>query len=1130
MQDNDFIKLFQASATLGGIPDGYIPFFLADALKYDKKKAHIFVAHSAKQAQTLYAQIKAIQKGIKVFHLPGWDCLPYDRVGPSQDIITKRIQTFIELAQEENGYILILDINSFLQKVPPKNYWYDKTISFKQGQSYVRDKVVEQLNSFGYKRCETVYTEGDYAVRGHIIDVFITGEEHPVRIDFFDKEIENIRAFSIDTQVTLKDKNNFSKIDLKPSSEICWDEKATRNFKKNYNALESSIPLNSDELYQSVTHGRIFQGQEHWSPLAFEEPFCTIESYASTQGYNLYADQYVQETLKDSLDLLFDYYNARVNPYVGQVSFRPLPPNYFYRIGEITSFIILTPFVKPNEKDYGARLLLDFPKRQGNPDFLENVLDYIIKASQKGAVHLACVSEGTKERIHALLQEHQFSQEISTYIMPMEKGFYAKEFTLIADQDILGEPQRVTKIKKRSHQRFFQELNEMSVGDLVVHKDHGIGRYLGLESINISERPHDCIILEYDQGTRLYLPVENMELISRYGNETALTQLDKLGSTSWKTKKGKAKKRIELIAHYLIETAAKRSKLVADEIKAPEMAYANFCHQFPYVETNDQNEAIDDIIKDLSSGKPMDRLICGDVGFGKTEVALRAAFLAVSSGKQVAVITPTTLLCRQHVQTFITRFQYEKYNIGQLSRLVNARQLKKTKLGIKEGSVDIAVGTHSLLGKDINFKNLGLVIVDEEQHFGVNQKEKLKEKYPHLHVLTLTATPIPRTLQMSFTGVRELSLITTPPVDRLPVRTFVLEEDTTAIKEAILREIHRGGQVFYVCPHIKNQKSIEEMLRTILPDLRFKTVNGQMDSVQLEDTISAFCERHYDLLLATNIIESGIDMPSVNTIILHNSHLFGLAQLYQLRGRVGRAKVQAYAYFTIPKHKALTEQANKRLKVLQSLDTLGAGFHLANHDLDIRGAGNILGEEQTGHMKEIGVDLYQQLLQETILMIKAKESGETYQEDWTPQINLGCAVLIPEQYIQDLSVRLSLYKRLASFTEIEEVHSFAAELVDRFGKFPLEVKNLLQVSEIKLLSKKTYVEKLDVGPKGFLLSFFNNNFPNPGGLLKWLQSKQMNAHCKIRNDQKLFVSFEGDDIKRRYSICKKFLLHLKELI
>jgi transcription-repair coupling factor (superfamily II helicase) len=1130
MQTDGRTLLFKEGASFGGIPEGYIPFFLVDALKHDKKKAHIFVAHSAKQAQTVYAQIKAIKKGIKVFHLPGWDCLPYDRVGPSQDIITKRIQTFIDLGVENDGYILIVDIHSFLQKVPPKDYWHDKTVSFKQGQAYSRDKVVDQLNTFGYKRCETVYAEGDYAVRGHIVDVFITGDDYPVRLDFFDTEIENIRAFSIDTQVTLPGKNNFLQVDLRPATEICWDETATENFKKNYINLESNMSLNIDELYQSVTHGRIFQGQEHWAPLAFNIPFCTIETYASLQGYNLYADQYIQDALKDSVDLLFDYYQARVNPFVGQVSFRPLPPDSFYRVQEKTTFIILTPFVKPNEKDYGARLLIDFPKRQGNPDFLENVLEYIIKASQKGSVHLACSSQGTKERIHELLQEHQFTQEIPTYIMPMEKGFYGKEFTLITDQDILGEPQRVTKIKKRSHQRFFQELNEMSVGDLIVHKDHGIGRYLGLESIHISDRPHDCIILEYDQGTRLYLPVENMELISRYGNETALTQLDRLGSATWKTKKGKAKKRIELIAHYLIETAAKRSKLVAEEIKIPEGAYANFCHQFPYVETNDQSEAIDDIIKDLSSGKPMDRLICGDVGFGKTEVALRAAFLAVSGGKQVAVITPTTLLCRQHTQTFMNRFQFEKYNIAQLSRLISPKNLKKVKLGLQEGSVDIVVGTHSLLGKEIVFKNLGLVIVDEEQHFGVNQKEKLKEKYPHLHVLTLTATPIPRTLQMSFTGVRDLSLITTPPVDRLPVRTFVLEEDATTIKEAILRELHRGGQIFYVCPHVKNQQGIEDMLKTILPDLRFKTVNGQMDAVQLEDTISAFCERHYDLLLATNIIESGIDMPSVNTIILHNSHLFGLAQLYQLRGRVGRAKVQAYAYFTIPKQRALTEQANKRLKVLQSLDSLGAGFHLANHDLDIRGSGNILGEEQTGHMKEIGVDLYQQLLQETILMIKAKESGETYQEDWTPQISLGCAVLIPEQYIQDLSVRLSLYKRLASFTEIEEIHAFAAELVDRFGKFPMEVKNLLQVSEIKMLSKKTHVEKIDVGPKGFLLSFFNNNFPNPVGLLKWLQSKQMNAHCKIRNDQKLFVQFDGDDIKKRYSICKKFLLHLKALI
>jgi transcription-repair coupling factor (superfamily II helicase) len=667
------------------------------------------------------------------------------------------------------------------------------------------------------------------------------------------------------------------------------------------------------------------------------------------------------------------------------------------------------------------------------------------------------------------------------------------------------------------------------VGDLVVHKDHGIGRYLGLQTLTINENQHDCLIIEYHDGNKLYLPVENMELISRYGNNSLIIQLDSLGSKNWLTKTGKVKKRIQLIADYLIELAAKRSQQEGDIFKKNEIDYKHFCQRFPYVETDDQFQAIEDVFRDLSNGKPMDRLICGDVGFGKTEVALRAAFLAANNKKQVAIVTPTTLLCRQHFQTFLKRFVETPYRIAMLSRLMTERQLRHVKEDIKNGSVDILVATHSILAKDVEFKDLGLLIIDEEQHFGVNQKEKLKQNTPNVHSLTLSATPIPRTLQMSLTGVRDLSLITTPPVDRLPVRTFVLEEDPITLKEAILREIHRGGQVFYVCPHIEDQDYLERFLKDMLPDLRFAIVNGRMKPSALEDTISNFCERRYDLLLSTNIIESGIDMPSVNTIILHKAHLFGLSALYQLRGRVGRSKIQAFAYFTVPAHKNLTDQATKRLKILQSLDTLGGGFNLANHDLDLRGAGNIVGEEQSGHIKEVGMELYQQLLQETILKTKANLLGQVYEEEWTPQINLGGAVLIPERYIADLGLRLNLYKRLSNITDSSEIHSFSAELVDRFGKFPQEVKNLLEVCDLKILSKKAHVEKIEVGPKGFLLSFHNNIFPNGDKLLKWLQSDGVAQIAKLRPDQKIFFQFKADDLRKRYAICRKVLMNLIEL-
>lgn len=1115
---------------LSGIPEGYIPFFLMNALAYDKKKCQVFIASTPQKAKEVFKQIKAIDKNVNVFYLPGWDCLPYDRIGPSQHITTQRIETFTHITKEKSNYILILDPQSFLQKNPPPSYWGNKNIVYEKGLSYSRERFIEQLNIFGYRRCETVYEEGDYAVRGSIIDVFLVGQKKPVRVDFFDDEIESIKFFSIDTQMTLKEQGSLSKIHLHPSSEICWDEKAIINFKNNYAEIESDISLEEDMLYQSITCGKLFQGQEHWGPLAFNEPFVHIDDYMKEQGFCLYGDPFVSTILADQIALLFDYYKARVEPFVGDVTLRFLPPQFLYRLDHIFHMMQLSPYVVPDVKDYGARLLIDFPKRENNAQFIEELIAFIIEKKKGKDVFLACSSEGAKNRIFELFEEQQVHFDLPVYIMQMEKSFYTKDFVLITDQDILGFTSTVAVRKKKSHQRFFQELSELTLHDLIVHKDHGIGRYLGLEGIDIGGVLHDCLILEYDQGNRLYLPVENMDLISRYGSASAFTQLDRLGSQNWKNKKGQAKKRIEVIAQYLIETAAKRATLEGEVFTIPEKSYHHFCSQFPYKETEDQHHAIHDVIDDFSSGKPMDRLVCGDVGFGKTEVALRAAFLALAAKKQVAVITPTTLLCRQHSLTFLKRFQHEKYCIEQLSRLVPYQKAKQITKGLADGTVDLVVGTHGLLNKQISFKNLGLIIVDEEQHFGVQQKESLKTKYPNIHVLTLTATPIPRTLQLSFSGVRDLSLITTHPVDRMPVRTFIMDENPVVIKEAILREIHRGGQVFYVCPHIKNQKKIADMLKDLMPDLRFITVNGRMDHNDLEDAVTAFCDRQYDLLLATNIIESGIDMPSVNTIILHHAHLFGLAQLYQLRGRVGRSKMQAYAYFTVPQSSELTEQAHKRLKILQSLDTLGAGFHLASHDLDIRGSGNILGEEQSGHVKEVGVDLYQKMLQETMVMLKAKEVGEEYQQEWSPQINLGGAVLIPDSYIQDLSVRLSLYKRLSSFKDIDEIHPFAAELVDRFGKFPIEVKNLLHVTELKLLCKQTYVEKLEVGPKGFMVGFFQNYFPQPQKLLSWLQSEKMNKICKLRSDQKIFVQFQEDDLKKRYVVTRKFLLHLRERI
>ncbi|MEO1746626.1 MAG: transcription-repair coupling factor, partial [Pseudomonadota bacterium] len=623
--------------------------------------------------------------------------------------------------------------------------------------------------------------------------------------------------------------------------------------------------------------------------------------------------------------------------------------------------------------------------------------------------------------------------------------------------------------------------------------------------------PHDCLEIHSAGENRLFLPVENIELLSRYGGDGVEVQLDRLGGGGWQARKAKLKKRLLDMADQLIRIAAERHMREAPAMAAPEGLTDEFAARFPYEETDDQMAAIEAVAGDLSEGKPMDRLVCGDVGFGKTEVALRAAFLAAMTGFQVAVVVPTTLLARQHFNSFRERFKGLPINIAHASRLAGPKALAAAKAGIADGSVDIVVGTHALLAKAISFKDLGLLIVDEEQRFGVKHKERLKEIKSDVHVLTLSATPIPRTLQLALTGVRELSLITTPPVDRLAVRTFVSPFDPLIIRETLLRERYRGGQSFYVCPRVSDLGEVKAFLDETVPELRVATAHGQMAPSELEDIMNAFYDGNYDVLLSTTIVESGLDIPTANTLIVHRADMFGLAQLYQLRGRVGRSKVRAYALFTLPANKTLTKTAERRLKVLQSLDTLGAGFQLASHDLDIRGAGNLLGEEQSGHIKEVGFELYQQMLEEAVAEVKGIEHEQS--NDWSPQINVGTPVMIPESYVGDLALRLQLYRRLGDFEEVDDINAFGAELVDRFGPLPDEVEHLLKIVYIKALCRNANVEKLDAGPKGAVITFRDQNFPNPAGLVKLIG--EQGSLAKIRPDQSVVFARDWPNAEKR---------------
>ncbi|RUU94395.1 transcription-repair coupling factor, partial [Mesorhizobium sp. M1A.F.Ca.IN.020.03.2.1] len=751
-------------------------------------------------------------------------------------------------------------------------------------------------------------------------------------------------------------------------------------------------------------------------------------------------------------------------------------------------------------------------------------------------------TEGSLDRLGQILAEHHLGNlkpvatlseveklepgQAGLAVLPLESGFETDGMVVVAEQDILGDRLiRRSKRKKRASD-FIAEASSLSSGDIVVHADHGIGRFIGLRTIEAVGAPHDCLEIHYAGDDRLFLPVENIELLSRYGSDSAEAPLDKLGGGAWQARKARLKKRLLDMAGQLIRIAAERQMRAAPAMIPADGLYGEFAARFPYEETDDQQTAIDSVMDDLGAGKPMDRLVCGDVGFGKTEVALRAAFIAAMEGFQVAVVVPTTLLSRQHFKTFSQRFSGLPIRVAQASRLVGSKELAETKKGVADGTVDIVVGTHALLGSSISFKNLGLLIIDEEQHFGVKHKERLKELKNDVHVLTLSATPIPRTLQLALTGVRELSLIATPPVDRMAVRTFISPFDPLVIRETLLRERYRGGHSFYVVPRISDLAEIHDFLRESVPELKVAVAHGQMPAGELDDIMNAFYDGQYDVLLSTTIVESGLDIPTANTLIIHRADMFGLAQLYQLRGRVGRSKVRAYALFTLPANRKLTDTAERRLKVLQSLDTLGAGFQLASHDLDIRGAGNLLGEEQSGHIKEVGFELYQQMLEEAVAEVK--DSGEVLDGGWSPQIAVGTAVMIPESYVPDLQLRMALYRRLGDLETTEEIDGFGAELIDRFGPLPEEVTHLLKIVFIKALCRKANVEKLDAGPKGVVIHFRKREFPNPVGLVKFIG--EQGSLAKIRADHSVVFMRDWPNAEKRLAGSAVVMTQLARLV
>ncbi|MGA7804894.1 transcription-repair coupling factor, partial [Bradyrhizobium sp.] len=912
------------------------------------KKAAISLAvvcRDGPRMQQLARALSFFAPDLPVMQFPAWDCQPYDRVSPHGAILAQRLTTLARLARlkgSDKPLILLTTVNAIVQRVPARDAVAAQALSVAPGHVVPMDSIVAWLEHNGYNRSSTVREPGEYAVRGGILDLFPAGLDLPVRFDFFGDSLESIRSFDAETQRTMLDMRS---LDLVPVSEFQLVTETIRRFRMGYVA-EFGAPERDDQLYEAVSEGRRYPGMEHWLPL-FHEKMDTLFDYLGDAP--IIMESQGEDAARERFRQIADYYDARrevLDHRGGGVLYKPLPPDRLYLSADEwtkrldgAALARLTPFAVPAESsvvDAGARAGRNFaPERN---DAAVNVFEAVVAHvralhAQRKKVVITLWSEGSRDRMVSMLRDHKLTpvtsvnswrtvqatprNEAMLAVLGMESGFETDDIAVISEQDILGD--RLVRPRKASRklENFISEVTSLAAGDLVVHVDHGIGRFIGLQTLEVSGAPHDCLELHYAAETKLFLPVENIELLSRFGSDQANVELDRLGGGGWQTRKAKLKNRIREIAGELIKIAAERQLHEAPKLPVQAGIYDEFCARFPYDETEDQLTAIQATLKDLETGRPMDRLICGDVGFGKTEVALRAAFAVALDGKQVAVVVPTTLLARQHTKTFTERFRGFPVQVAQASRLIAAKDMAQVKKGLTEGSVDIVVGTHALLGKAIKFRDLGLLIVDEEQHFGVSHKERLKQLRAEVHVLTLSATPIPRTLQLALTGVRELSIIASPPVDRLAVRTFVAPHDPLMIREALLRERYRGGQAFYVVPRIDDLAEVKDFLDKNVPEMKVAVAHGQMAPTVIEDIMSAFYDGKYDILLSTTIVESGLDIPNANTLIVHRADMFGLAQLYQLRGRVGRSKARAYAIFTTPAGKTITPQAEKRLAVLQ---------------------------------------------------------------------------------------------------------------------------------------------------------------------------------------------------------------------
>ena len=1165
-----------------GAPDGVASLALLQIALAGK--SFIYLARDDVRMTAMGDSLRRLSPDLRLLEFPAWDCLPFDRLSPQGGLVGRRIETLAQLASGAGTRprILLTTINAILQRVPQKTYFTDSSLvitadqatkDLTNGQTLGPAALADYLAGQAYLRTDTVRETGEFAVRGGILDVFPPGQTAPARLDFFGDDVETIRSFDPATQRSI---GKLESLILRPVAEFMMNEATIAQFRTSYLSLFGA-KASRDALYESVSAGRSHPGIEHWLPL-FHDNLACLTDYCS--GWPLVLDHESDAAITARYAQIHDFHEARLAHGSDDTAspYRPLAPeklylsqtetDHLFEQGRACRLFAFAPMqdagqdsgqdggqdvakdlAKPDQpqmQDAGGRAAIRLIKVEGNSAVPE-LAGFVTaeRSAAKRPIIVACSSPGAASRLADLLDGHLGAGALQPltaiedaasggfYVMqwPLETGFQTDHLVVVSEPDIFGQRLSRPQSKRAKGDDFLREVSVLETGDLVVHAEHGIGRYEGLIIINSAGGDHDCLHLVYSGGDKLYLPVENIELLSRYGSAGGEAQLDKLGGVAWQARVARIKGRVRIMAEQLIKIAAARYRARAEPLIAEDGSFGEFCARFAFTETEDQLNAINDVVDDLASGKASDRLICGDVGFGKTEVALRAAFIAAMAGYQVALVAPTTLLARQHGKVFVERFAGFPIKIGVLSRMTSTADAKIIRENIASGEVQIAIGTHALLAKSITFNHLGLLIIDEEQHFGVGQKERLKELRGDIHVLTLSATPIPRTLQMALSGVREMSLIATPPVDRLAVRTFVGPWDGVVLREAIQREMFRGGQVFVVCPRIDDMQRVYDRITKLAPEARVISAHGRMPANELDQVMTRFADGEADILLSTNIVESGIDIPSANTMIIHRADMFGLSQLYQLRGRVGRSRQRAYAYLTSDPQRLLSPQARRRLEVMQTLDTLGAGFTLASYDMDIRGAGNLLGDEQSGHVREVGVELYQEMLRQAVDAAKSGRGGESEEDAkpaWTPQINLGLEIRLPESYVPDLTVRLSLYRRIADLADPQATDILIAELVDRFGGLPDPVKNLFSVIELKQLCRLANIEKIDAGPKGLSLAFRDNHFARPDALIGWIAGQ--GGRVQLRADHRLVVATPIPKPEMQPAACKTVLQDLVALL